>query len=188
MKKEMRTGSFVLPGDKLGVIEEYLPGAGTFQEKGVIFSSKVGIVLIDTKAKKISVFPRTVKPLIPKKGNIVKGKIMTVQGKKAIVSIAMVGDKILSSTFTGQIFIRQVTGEYIDTMEEAFKVGDIVKAMVIDDRDEVYQLSTADPKMGVTKANCTRCGGTLIKFKNQLKCVQCGNLETRKTSTEYDSN
>jgi exosome complex component CSL4 len=188
MTDDIKTGNFVLPGDKLGVIEEFLPGSGTYQENGVIFSSKIGIVLIDTKAKKISVFPRTEKPFIPQKGDTVMGKIVSVQGKKALVSIAMVGDKILSSSFTGQIFIRQVTGEYLDTLDDVFKTGDIVKANVIDDKEEVYQLSTIDPKLGVTKAYCSRCGGLLDKFKRNLKCKLCGNVENRKTSTDFNSN
>ena len=113
MDNSIKTGSFVLPGDKLGVIEEFLPGPGTFQEDGVIYSNKIGIVLLDTKAKRVSVFPRTVKPLIPKRGDVVLGKVTMVQGKKVLVTIAMIGDKVLSSGFTGQIFIRQVTGDYL---------------------------------------------------------------------------
>ncbi|MHA1754412.1 MAG: exosome complex RNA-binding protein Csl4 [Candidatus Odinarchaeia archaeon] len=188
MEDNVKTGSFVLPGDKLGVIEEFLPGPGTFQENGVIYSSKIGIVLLDTKAKKISVFPRTVKPLIPKRGDTVLGKITMVQGKKAIVTIVMVGDKILSSGFTGQIFIRQVTGEFLDSLDDFFKIGDIIRANVIDDRDEIYQLSTADPKLGVIKAYCARCGTPLRKFKKQLKCDSCGNIEKRKTAVDFGIN
>lgn len=185
MSGEVKTGNFVLPGDRLGVIEEYMLGSGTFQENGVIYSSRIGVVLIDSKAKKISVFPKTTKPLIPKRGDIVLGKIVTVQGKKAVVTIAMLEDKILSSGFTGQIFIRQVTGDYLESMDDMFKIGDIVRANVIDDREEVYQLSTVDAKLGVIKAYCAKCGGPLRKVNRQLKCDLCGNMESRKTAIDF---
>jgi len=187
MGGEVKTGNLVLPGDKLGVIEEYVLGSGTFQEDGVIYSSRIGIVLIDNKAKKISVFPKTTKPLIPKKGDIVLGKVLTVQGKKAVVAIAMVEDKVLSSIFTGQVFIRQVTGDYLDSIDEMFKIGDIIRASVIDDREEVYQLSTANSELGVIKAYCAKCGNTLRRVNKQLKCDSCGSVETRKLASDFGS-
>ncbi len=185
MSGEVKTGNLVLPGDKLGVIEEYVLGSGTFQEDGGIYSSRIGVVLIDNKAKKISVFPKTAKPLIPKKGDTVLGKVITVQGKKAMVAIAMIEDKALSSIFTGQVFIRQVTGGYLESIDDMFKIGDIIRASVIDDREEIYQLTTAGPELGVIKAYCAKCGNVLRRLNKQLKCDSCGNVEMRKLASDF---
>ena len=45
----------VMPGEKLGIIEQYLPGYGTYDDDGEIKSSVLGSVKIDQKRKVISV-------------------------------------------------------------------------------------------------------------------------------------
>ena len=39
---EQKIGHLVLPGDRLGVIEEFIPDMGTYVKDGVIFSKIVG--------------------------------------------------------------------------------------------------------------------------------------------------
>ena len=45
----------VMPGDKLGIIEQYLPGEGTYDDNGDIKSAVLGNVKINQKMKVISV-------------------------------------------------------------------------------------------------------------------------------------
>ena len=45
----------VMPGDKLGIIEQYLPGEGTYDDNGEIKSSVLGNVKINQKMQAISV-------------------------------------------------------------------------------------------------------------------------------------
>lgn len=184
MSEEIKTGNAVLPGDKLGVIEEFVPGSGTYQEDGVIYAAAAGTILIDTKKKKIAVSPY-VEPILPKKGDIILGSIDAVEGKKAYVTIAMVGEKTLPYPFSGIIFIRQATGRFLDTIYEAFAPGDIVKAVVIDDDDNMYRLSTADEDLGVIRAFCSKCGGNVVREKRRLRCVSCGSIQQRKVARDY---
>ena len=37
--KSTQSGDVVLPGDRLGVIEEFIPGLGTFEDEGIIFAT-----------------------------------------------------------------------------------------------------------------------------------------------------
>lgn len=39
----------VMPGDKLGIIEQYVPGEGTYDDEGEIKSSVLGNVKINQK-------------------------------------------------------------------------------------------------------------------------------------------
>ncbi len=45
----------VMPGDKLGIIEQYLPGDGTYDDNGDIKSAVLGNVRLNQKNKVISV-------------------------------------------------------------------------------------------------------------------------------------
>mgnify|MGYP002575290556 CR=1 FL=1 len=47
----IKNGAFVMPGDKLGIIEQYLLGKGTYEDNGEIKSSVLGNVQIDSKMK-----------------------------------------------------------------------------------------------------------------------------------------
>ena len=44
---EQKSGHLVLPGERLGVIEEFIPDSGTYVKDGVIFSKIVGRSLMD---------------------------------------------------------------------------------------------------------------------------------------------
>ena len=45
----------VMPGDKVGIIEQYMPGEGTYDDNGEIKSTVLGNVEINQKMKVISV-------------------------------------------------------------------------------------------------------------------------------------
>ena len=54
-----KSGDFVLPGDALGVTEEFIPSEWTYEEEGKIRSLVAGTVSVDNKNKKISIIPKT---------------------------------------------------------------------------------------------------------------------------------
>ena len=47
----------VLPGDKLGVVEEFLLGTGTYEQEGTIYSNFTGTAKIDIRNKRVTVTP-----------------------------------------------------------------------------------------------------------------------------------
>ena len=83
--ERIKEGDSVLPGEKLGVIEEYIPGEGTFQdEDDVIYASIIGTVHIDMKERKISVEGTTRQPVYPQRNDVVLGQVQSVTKKSAI--------------------------------------------------------------------------------------------------------
>jgi len=54
---ERKKSQFVLPGERLGVIEEFVPDSGTYVKDGVIHSGVVGQVSFDLLNKRVSVHP-----------------------------------------------------------------------------------------------------------------------------------
>ena len=76
----MKNEKIVMPGDKLRIIEQYLPGEGTYDDDGDIKSAVLGNVKINQKRKVISVVSDA-KPALLKVGDIVYGQITDIKFK-----------------------------------------------------------------------------------------------------------
>ena len=68
---ERKSGLFVVPGDSLGVIEEFTSGPGTYVEDGVIHSKITGCTLLDILNKQVSVYPLIEAATVPLVGSAV---------------------------------------------------------------------------------------------------------------------
>lgn len=182
---ERRSGLFVTPGEKLGVIEEFTPGAGTYVQDGTIYSKNVGTALIDMLNKKVYVYPSTRVTNVPRVGSTVTGQVTGVTSKTAIVRLFKIGHRKISGFFTGVLHISDVSRSYTETMYEVCKPSDIIRAKVISELNRTYHLTTNDRRLGVVYAFCSRCGAILEKRKQKLICLRCGNTEKRKTALDY---
>jgi exosome complex component CSL4 len=186
MSTNRQSGQFVVPGQKLGVIEEFIADAGTYVEEGVIHSKSVGYVLMDQVNKKISVYTTARNYNIPKVGALIIGEITGVQSSMANIRIIKVGNRFISSNFSGIIHISDVSFKYTENIFDAFKVGDLVRAKVISDKNQTFHLSTKEDNLGVILANCSYCGGILSLKRNELRCEECGHIEGRKVALDYE--
>ncbi|MEM3722110.1 MAG: exosome complex RNA-binding protein Csl4 [Candidatus Bathyarchaeia archaeon] len=179
------SGQIVLPGEPLGVIEEFIPDAGTYVKDGVIYSKVVGRALIDYLNKRVSVFP-LVHSAVPKVGSIVIGQVSNVQMQMATVRIFKIGKHFLSGFFTGLLHVADVHLRFVDSMFDVCKPGDMVRAKVISEKNRMYHLTTKDKSLGVVYAFCSKCGDVLQqKGRGGLQCPRCGNVEKRKTAIDY---
>jgi exosome complex component CSL4 len=154
-----KNGTFIVPGDYLGVIEEFLPGGGTYIDDGTIYSSTTGHLLVDSHKRKISVYQKTKSPLLPKEGAHVIGRITSIHNK----------------TLNG----------YVKTMLDAFQIGDIIRAKVISTKNREFHLSTQENGLGVITSKCSFCGYKIILSQNRLKCPQCNKTKWRKMASDY---
>ena len=184
-ESERKSGLFVVPGDRLGVIEEFTSGPGTYIKGGTIHSKITGRTLLDMLNKQVSVYPLVQTATVPKVGDLVTGIVTDVKSKNAILTILQVGDKKLSGFFKGALHISGVSRGYVDTMFNVCKPGDLMRAKVISTENRSFFLSTADKDLGVLEAYCSRCGYLLQKRDRGMGCVRCGNLESRKISPDY---
>jgi exosome complex component CSL4 len=182
---EQKTGQLVLPGERLGVIEEFVPDAGTFVKDGVIYSKVVGHTLLDLTTRRVSVHQVGRQALIPKVGSIVMGQVAGGQSDSVNVRIFQIGDKQISNVFVGVLHVSDANIRYVDSMRDVCKAGDIVRARVISDKNQVYHLSTKDRDFGVVYAFCSNCGGTLEPRRESMHCPKCGRIEERKAAADY---
>ena len=184
-KSEIKSGDLVLPGQKIGVIEMYVPGAGTYSEDGIIYATIIGEIRIDNNEKMVSVAPREEKPSLPKRGDIVIGTINMVRKQMAIADITNKLGYNPTTDFEGMIHISQVSKYYLENLSDAFKTGDLIRAVIIDAERIPFFLSTADPDLGVILAHCSECGHVLKPVGRRLQCLNCRTIENRKFAKSY---
>lgn len=182
---EQKSGQVVAPGERLGVIEEFIPDSGTYVKDGVIYSKIVGRALIDLLNKKVTVYPLTVGVMVPKVGAVVVGQVGNAQSDNVLVRIFRVGSKKISGVFSGILHISDVQERYVNSMNDVCKTGDIIRAKVISEKNQIFHLSTNDKNLGVLYAFCSRCGNSLEQKRHEMQCPKCGNIERRKTTFDY---
>jgi exosome complex component CSL4 len=185
MLSDRESGQFVLPGERLGVIEEFIPDAGTYVKDGIIHSKIVGRALLDFLNKRVSVYPLIYGARVPKVGSIVLGQVSNVQTENAGMRIFKIGDKTLSGFFSGILHISDVQQTYVKSMFDVCKPGDVIRAKVISEKNRVYHLSTKDKELGVVYAFCSQCGYVLELKRHIMRCARCGKIEKRKIALDY---
>ena len=183
---EQKSGHLVVPGERLGVIEEFIPDLGTYEKNGVIYSKIVGRSLLDLQNRRVSVYPLVDGVVIPKVGTVVMGQIGNSQSDNVLVKIFRIGKKKLSGNFGGILHVSDVSDRYVDQISDVVKPGDIVRAKVISDKNQTFHLSMNDKGLGVVYGFCSRCGTLLVLNGYDLKCPKDGNVETRKLAPDYD--
>lgn len=186
MAKSVReSGQFVLPGDRLGVVEEFMPGSGTYDSMGTIYSGVTGYTLLDKLNKVISIRPAGKSPVLPKEGAIVVGMVTFVQEKMAQVSILKIDDRLIQPPFSGLLHISSSSPNYERRMGDVCKSGDMIRAKVTTLTSRVPLLTTIGRPLGVIRAYCSRCGHPLKAQSQGLVCENCNNFERRKLAEDY---
>jgi len=178
------SGKFVTPGDKLGVIEEFLPGVGTYVDDGNVYSLITGHLSMDLTKREVSVQTTVITPSIPKEGDVVIGQVVNIQDRNSVMKIFQINNQV-TSVFTGIMHVSDVSRNYVKTMFDAFKVGDIIRAKVISTVNREVHLSTQSNDLGVIQAFCSYCGHLLVLQNNQIRCSKCKKIERRKTASDY---
>lgn len=180
-----KSGQLVAPGDRLGVIEEFTPGPGTYAEQGTVYSEVTGRALMDMLNKKVSVHPLVHGVSVPRVGSVVVGQITEVQSRTATLRISKVGKNALSGFFTGILHISDVSPGFVESMFDVCKPGDIMRAKVVSDKNRTFHLSTANNNLGVVYAFCSQCGHMLSLRGRSMRCANCGKIERRKDASDY---
>jgi len=176
----------VTPGDIIGVEEEFMPIDGIYiDENSYLRSQYVGVLQIDVYKKYASVKKINVKGVMPKQGDIVEGVVTSMSDDLAFIGIYMVNEQYFKiPVYTGILHISQVSVEFINSLYDAVRLGEVIRAKIINNYYP-FQLSIKDPKLGVIASYCSVCGSILYKKNDKLICYRCGNVEKRKISSFY---
>lgn len=176
----------VLPGDKLAVSEEFLPGQHTYDDSGLIRALTSGSVQKDTVNMEISVKP-AVEPQVIKVDDWVTGQVETAAASSANLKIYFVNGKPSHKDFSGMLSLRGLSGGGRGMRRTTpVKLGDIVRCRVFSLLNGIIHLSIDEPDMGVVAALCGNCGKPLLRGSStRAKCDECGNVEERKLAKDF---
>ncbi len=173
------------PGKKIGVIEEYLPGVGTYTGvNGFIRAKVVGKIKKDSKSRQVKVLKEE-RVATLEEGDEVVGTVATVSGVYGNVKIEVANEKLLRTPQKGIVYpsrvIRRRGGQY--------RQGDIVFAAIVSKKNRTLHLTIDDVRYGVVKATCNFCGYEMTPVRRgrstMLRCPGCGEQEQRKVSDLY---
>ena len=176
----------VLPGDVVGVMEEFLPGKGIYVDNdGYLRASVPGKLIKDYKNKVLRVEEEN-GLLYPEPGSIVTGIVTSIRNDIAVVTIIS-GEKSgrFPNPLTGILHVSQVSQGFVKTLYDAISLGDMIKAQVLSSENP-FQLSIKNPALGVILSTCSKCGAILRRDgRGRLVCPRCGSVERRKISRDY---
>lgn len=152
-----------LPGQNLGPTSASNVGSGTHINGTQLYASIAGPTVSTPSTSKSSKAPtlsvtRLTGPLLPEVGTVVLGKITRTNPRQATLSILALGSTgsaVLKEALPGLIRQQDIRATEIDKVKvnESFRVGDVVRAVVISLGDErSYYMSTAKNGLGVVMA------------------------------------
>lgn len=170
----------VLPGDYLGAAEEFLPGHGTYENRGRIYASLLGRPTLDPRDRTIRVESRNAVPEI-QEGDLVYARVEELKTAMAVCTILTTATsrRGVPGKPEGTVHISKAKDGYTESLSGEFAVGDILIAKVLQARPSV-KLSTAPPTLGVVSARCQVCHALLSLSSREPTCPRCGHQERRK--------
>ena len=175
----------VIPGEKVGTLEEVIPGRGTFEENGIVYSMGLGKLRFDIEEMKASV--RTLKsPAQIRKGDLVIAVVNDIRNSMVVARVVHIvgNDRQIAGETTASLHVSKVSRDYVQDIRRMFRICDYIRARVIQVRPSL-QVSTAEGDLGVLRALCMRCRAPMTRKDNTLKCPECGRIETRKIGADY---
>ncbi|PSG96590.1 RNA-binding protein [Thermoplasmatales archaeon SW_10_69_26] len=183
----MADSEIVFPGDELGVAEQFMPGDGAYEEDGMVYAARVGEAELDPGSFEARVRPRTQTPATLDDGDIVIGRVTSI--RKSFVSVDLEANaaepgRELPEVGSGTLHISKISPDYLDQIEDAFRIGDLIRARVIDD-DPSIQLLTKDDGLGVLVARCPKCRTVMETKGDGLVCPACEWKERAKMAADY---
>jgi exosome complex component CSL4 len=177
---------FVVPGDFIGTEEEYLPGEGTRSEGEKVFATLTG----EVTDKDRTLHVKQARKLAPLGiGTVIIGSIENIVEPIALVRVktgSLEGDERLGDNPDYSVLhASMIKRGYVKNVRDEYKVGDIIRAKIVDIRNGEMRLSTDAENMGAIKAFCAACRHPMALVNGGLECESCGAKDNRKIANDY---
>lgn len=178
----------VIPGERLGSIEQYSPGNGTYIRHGYVYASLAGFKQSQNQENEekpiIHIIREEEKYVVPEVGSVVTCKVMSTNPRFCKVAILGVETTSLKEPFKGTIRKEDVRATEKDKVEmyKSFRPGDIVLARVLTLHTQTYLLSTAENELGVIFAK-SEGGAAMVPISwCEMQCPKTRAKEHRKVA------
>ena len=175
----------VVPGERVGTIEEVIPGHGTYEEDGVVYSKGLGKYSFDMDEMKASVRSKK-EPATVRKRDLIIAVIKNIRNSMVVAeAVQIVGaDRPIAGETMASLHVSKVSKEYVSDLRRMYRIGDYIRAIVIQAKPSI-QIATDRNDLGVLRGLCMVCRAPLKKHKDILKCPECDRIETRKLAEDF---
>ena len=170
-----------IPGDKIGIIEEFESGKNTFEDGHNVRATVIGTVEIDKKSR-IAQVQNIRTSGIPEVDDVVIGTVAAVMSSMIAVSINYVNNIRTKSNVECICQTRHFRRKNIAL------VNDIVVLRIIAHKNGTIHASINEPEFGVLFTKCKKCGGPVIPMRDAIKCTECNWIDERKLSNNFGKN
>jgi len=177
-----------IPGERLGSLEQFTPGNGTYIRHGYVYASLAGYKQLQEQQNGekpvISITREEEKHVVPEVGSVVTCKVVSTNPRFCKVAILGVEATSLKEPFKGTIRKEDVRATEKDKVEmyKSFRPGDIVLARVLTLHTQTYLLSTAENELGVVFAK-SEAGAAMVPVSwCEMQCPKTRAKEYRKVA------
>ncbi|XP_043268141.1 exosome complex component CSL4 [Venturia canescens] len=177
-----------VPGQRLCVSDKVnLPGPGTYEQQGYIYSKLAGTVELikDENTTTVVVHGMTEQTIVPAPGDIVTAMVTLVNQRFCKCTMKCIGDVVLTRPYRGILRKEDVRATEKDRVElyKSFRPGDIILARVMPMTEaHTYQLSTAENELGVVVAH-SEDGISMVPISwTEMQCPKTLVKEFRKVA------
>lgn len=180
----------IFPGDYIASEEELLPGFGTYAKNGKICSSNIGILEKDLKKREARLTIVTKIPMLQREGLFVIGRVSLIREKVAFIDLIPIESKkfrYIPRNASTVLRAGDIRRGFVKDINDEIRIGDIIRAKIIEVSPYNVNLSTNAPNLGVIKAFCSHCRHALALEGKSLVCEHCGWKERRKITNDYRS-
>lgn len=172
----------VLPGDQLGFSEEFVAGANAFEQDGVIYAEAAGVKLEDAASRTVGVTARRGVRRATQ-GDVTYGVVENLMESIAIVRFAAVPQGCVSPvshTDSAYLRVSEIMPSYVEKFRDYLRVGDVIRARVLEVKPLGTYLTLKGSDLGVVKAYCSRCRSGMNYRDGWFYCPKCPSRERRK--------
>jgi exosome complex component CSL4 len=167
-----------IPGEKIALIEEYLPGENTFEDNDAIRATTIGSVNLDSNEKLASINKQT-QITVPKVGDVIIGVVAANLPSMIAIMIKYVNGKKVVADLECICVTRHIRKKNIALAQ------DVVKAEIISHINGTIHASIDSEELGVLFTKCRKCYGTVVKMRDAVKCKDCTWIDDRKLSSDF---
>jgi exosome complex component CSL4 len=200
------TNELIVPGEKLGIEEEFAAGENTYVKNGILYSLVTGVKTSKDGTLSVKSLGREVK--IIDKGMTVLGSVVGDMKSVIFVKIDNINtaNKEYVAIKDGKIVMPKPHdsrghfdrhgphdrrpergGGGFEKPQRPCGIGDIIIADVQYNDKDSYALSLNSVNSGVVYAKCGACGSDMALGRdNSLRCVKCERVEFKKVSPLYN--
>lgn len=177
-----------IPGERLGSLEQFSSGNGTYTRHGYVYASLAGYKQLQEQKNGekpvICVIREEEKHVVPEAGSVVTCKVISTNPRFCKVAILGVESTSLKETFKGTIRKEDVRATEKDKVEmyKSFRPGDIVLARVLTSHTQTYLLSTAENELGVVFAKSESGAAMVAVSWCEMQCPKTKAKEHRKVA------